>query len=75
MLEVIDYLWDKGVNLIGVEMGNEVANTFGELSMGFSDFDHYWDYINGGNYEGFGGTEEDELRDALQDVMEDDHNF
>ncbi|MBK6729721.1 MAG: T9SS type A sorting domain-containing protein [Bacteroidetes bacterium] len=37
------------VNVVGVEMGNEVANKFHALVMKFNDFDDYWKYLDGQN--------------------------
>lgn len=58
--DVIKYLRDNSkhsVHVVGVELGNEVYFDFGQQGMGFADHDdvsafvHYWDYINGFEYD------------------------
>ena len=72
MLDVIDYLELYGVNVVGVELGNEVYFEFHNLALGMTDFEHYWEYINGGNYS---GGEETALLAVLPDYMEEDHDY
>ncbi|MBP8753994.1 MAG: hypothetical protein WAU21_06920 [Chitinophagales bacterium] len=73
MLAVINYLLYNDINLVGVELGNESYNNLGQLTMGFTDFDHYWKYINGVDYT---DTDEQEALDfALADDVEEDHDF
>lgn len=73
LLEVIDYLRLRGINLVGLELGNEVMGKFGADAMGFDDFEHYWQYINQIPYTDT--DEQDDLENALSDDMEDDHNY
>ena len=77
LLDVIDYLRiTKGINLIGLEMGNEVGGKFGEKVMGFENFERYWSYINGDNYDGLmGDYDSDDLDDALASDVQSDHDF
>ena len=60
-LEIIDYLVNQhGINVVGIELGNEVYSKFYGRSMGFknsglggtpkSAFSFYWDYIHGLDY-------------------------
>lgn len=73
LLATIDYLRDNGVHVAGIELGNEVMGKFGQDALGFDDFEHYWQYINGDPY-----TDEDEqdaLEAALSDDMENDHDY
>jgi len=50
---------DNGIDLAGIEIGNEVYFGWAEDLLGFRDngfvpkFIHYWDYINGFNYDDF----------------------
>ncbi len=73
VLDVLDYLLDNDINVVGVELGNEVADNFGTYIMGFTDFAHYWYYINGYDYAD--GGEQTALENALSDDMENDHDF
>lgn len=76
MIDVIDHFFENGINLIGVELGNEVYLKNGQSMMGFTDFTHYYDYIQGENYLLYEGLPEDILlTDVLPDEMEDDHDF
>lgn len=74
--DVLNYLIDNDINIVGVELGNEVAGRFGEKAMGFEDFEHYWKFINGEDYDGLTGDySTTDLEYALQDGMEADHDF
>lgn len=55
------------VNLVGVEIGSEVFSRFHEDAVGFNDFCHYYDYINGGDYLDFGY--DFDLSDVLPPAM------
>ena len=44
---IIDYLRTNGVNVVGVELGNEVTNEFFCNTIGFKTFADYWNYIHG----------------------------
>jgi len=46
-LRIVEYLRDAGVNVVGVEMGNETNLNWAHEIMGFDIFDDYWKYING----------------------------
>ena len=72
VLDIIDYFRLYGVNIVGVELGNEVYFEFHNLALGMTDFEHYWEYINGGNYD---GAEETALLATLPDFMEEDHDY
>lgn len=62
------------VNVVGVELGNEVYFKFGRKAMGFVTFDHYWDYITGGDYTGLPGSFD--LEDVLPaDVLSNGHDY
>ncbi len=84
VVEVINYMKSNeiyNVNVVGVELGNEMfSSTFCEL-VGFcddefvSDFDHYYNFINGDNYDGLAGWSTSDLEDALADDVEIDHDF
>jgi len=81
--EITDYLqytntWHP-VKVAGVELGNECYFQYFERTLGFayvgdkSPFDHYWDYINGGNYsttDGFDAGETSYLFARLPAYME-----
>ncbi|MFZ1611357.1 MAG: hypothetical protein WAT52_09835 [Chitinophagales bacterium] len=73
MMDVIGYLFNNDINLIGVELGNEVYNQFSNLAMGFTDFDHYWKYINGDDYTD--PDEQEALELALADDVVNDHDY
>lgn len=80
MIEVIDYIeldntiYDKQV--FGVEMGNEEGSRFGQLALGFEDFEHYWNYINGRDYDLLTGDfDTEDLENSLVDAIETDHDF
>lgn len=76
VLDVIDHLIDTGINVVGIELGNEVAGKFGEKAMGFENFERYWRYITGGNYIGLGGDYSNtDLLAVLPSSVESDHNF
>lgn len=47
--EIVTYLRDNDVNVVGVELGNEVYYKWGEAMMGFNTFANYWNFIRGGN--------------------------
>lgn len=70
-LAIADYLRANNVNVIGVEMGNETYADFYCKSVGFSDFTHYYDYLNGNNYTGgdYTTTESENLDKVLSDAM------
>jgi hypothetical protein len=70
-VRLIEYLVNSGINVVAVELGNEVYFEWGRDMMGFTDqvnpldpisdvspFIHYWDYINGHEYD-FGTSGED----------------
>ena len=65
------------VKIAGVEMGNECYFPSHNRLIGFSDFDHYWYYINGGNdYQTeFSDPLDFDLTDILSPAMQADHNF
>ena len=81
-LAIIDYLRnDNGINVIGVEIGNEIYSKFYGRCMGFTNdgfpgsgsasaFEHFWDYINGGNYSTFGFPGYFDLSIVLPAAME-----
>lgn len=73
LTEVIDYLQDNDINLVGIEMGNEEYFESAALLMGFTDFEHYYQYINGEDYTD--PDEQEKLDAALDDDMEDDHDY
>ncbi len=81
---IIEYLQDNAlynVTIAGIEMGNEIYSKFYARAMGFdlygevgighnSSFEHYWDYINGGNYSSFGYVSDFDLTDVLPAAMQ-----
>ena len=76
MIRTIDYLELHGVHVAGIELGNEVMSEFHYQAMGFLDFDHYWNYINGDDYTGLGGGfTTSMLEDVLPDDVEADHDY
>ena len=89
VVQVISYLLDNtiyDVHVVGVELGNEVYAPFFASTIGFTtsapdevslvnDFEHYWDYINGGEYSGLTGWSTSELEYVMPDDVEMDHNF
>ena len=78
MLDVIDYLTTNGIDVVGIELGNEVYFDFQQLSMGFESFGHYWNYINRGTYsttDGFEEGEEEDLLAVLPTNVANDHDF
>jgi len=80
MLEVIDYIETENLiythQVFGVEMGNEVGARFGQTALGFENFEHYWNYINGRDYDLLvGDFSTEDLEDALKDDVEADHDF
>lgn len=44
---IVEYLRDAGVNVVGVEMGNETNLQWAKDIMGWNLFDDYWKFING----------------------------
>lgn len=59
-VKIIQYLQDNGIQIAGVEIGNEVYFEWAGLMLGFKDtepvstvnpFIRYWDYINGHEYD------------------------
>ena len=46
--ELVEYLRSRGVNVTGVELGNECYFEWGKHLMGFDTFEDYWSWINGG---------------------------
>jgi hypothetical protein len=72
-VEIVEFLMDHGVNVVGVELGNEVYFKFGRKSMGFESFYNYWDYITGGEYGGDLGSFD--LSDAVPSDVLADHDF
>ena len=82
-LEIIDYLVNQhGINVVGIELGNEVYSKFHGRSMGFknsglggtpkSAFSFYWDYIHGLDYSSYF-----DLSQVLPPAMQvtDAHNY
>jgi len=67
VLDVIDYLRDNEINIIGLELGNEVYFEFHGLAMELDNFDDYWNYINGMNFG--------DLEDILPVEVYSDHNY
>ena len=63
-LEIVEYLEAHGVNVVGVEMGNETANTFHRQIMRFNEFEDYWKYLDGQSVP-FQSALETELGDTL----------
>jgi hypothetical protein len=80
-LNLIHYLEDENtiysIDITGVELGNEVYFPSYERLMGFSDFDHFWYYINGGNDYTIEFTNplDFNLGSSLSPAMLADHNF
>jgi len=88
---IIEYLQDNelyNVHIAGIELGNEVYAKFfgrsigfavyGELGLGVkTTFEHYWDYINGGDYSSFGFTSDFDLTDVLpaEMLVSDAHDY
>lgn len=46
-LDIVQYLQTNGVNVVGVELGNETANKFHRQIMRFEEFEDYWSYVDG----------------------------
>jgi len=46
-LDIVQYLQSNGVNVVGVELGNETANKFHKQIMKFDEFEDYWSYVDG----------------------------
>lgn len=67
VLEVVDYLRDNNIHITSLELGNEVYFDFHDLSMGFTAFSDYWNYINGVNFG--------DLDDILPADVYTDHNY
>ncbi|HRF75876.1 MAG TPA: T9SS type A sorting domain-containing protein [Chitinophagales bacterium] len=65
------------VQVVGIELGNESYFPSHNRLIGFSDFDHYWYFINGGNdYQTeFSDPLDFELTDVLSLTMQADHDF
>ncbi len=70
-LAIANYMRADNVNVIGVELGNETYADFYCKSIGFTDFNHYYDYLNGNNYTGgaYTATESTNLDKVLSDAM------
>ena len=80
---IIEYLQDNelyNVTIAGIELGNEIYSKFygrcmgfdlyGEIGLGYkTTFEHYWDFINGGDYSSFGFTSDFDLTAVLPAEM------
>ncbi len=81
-LAIINYLVNEhNINVVGVEIGNEIYSKFYGRCMGFKEdgfpgsgsasaFEHYWDYINGGDYSTLGFPGYFDLSVVLPPAME-----
>ena len=70
---IADYLRAHGVNVVGVEMGNESYSNFFCDAMEFHDFEDYWSFINGSNLPGNAYVLQD--KPFTMEDMYSDHNF
>ena len=64
--EIINYMRNAGLNVVGVEIGNECYFKWLSELMYIYGFDEYWDYINGANVT---------LSNAVPDWVVADHNY
>jgi hypothetical protein len=62
--DIITYLEDNGVNVVGLEMGNETANKFHKQIMRFNEFEDYWKYLDGQSV-----SWQDDLEDELGETL------
>ncbi|MFN0274815.1 MAG: T9SS type A sorting domain-containing protein [Chitinophagales bacterium] len=51
-MAIVEYLEANGVNVAGVEMGNETPNKFHKQIMQFDEFNDYWNYLDGATVAG-----------------------
>lgn len=79
---IVEYLRTAGVNVIGVEMGNETNLQWAKDIMGWYEFDDYWRFINGDDEddteyfsEEFADWVDNFYTYVFNSTMQTDHNF
>ena len=76
---IVDYMRSStlngnwNINVVGVEFGNEVANSFHEKTLFFENFPDYWDYMNGEIITAQAGLESTLCEDIFLDPTERDY--